>query len=218
MTAYLIENVSPHDATAFFFCRFDELESLNAEIIIGSVARQLMSDLPANAFREFNQESTYGSSIISLLEAKLSHSRQYFIILDGLDECGEAQLKKVADIFHGLLISSRLHIKLFWSSRPNVLNWLPGRFLTQQHIDLDSVENQSRVAGDIRKFIHVTLEEWLDGETPEMQIHDPNLIFKILDHLEKEAQGMYGISVFSKVVRSLLLKVFMGQVSTPDVA
>ena len=218
MTAHLIENVSPHDATAFFFCRFDEWESLKAETIIGSVARQLVSDLTANAFREFNQESIHGSSIISFLEATLSHSRQYFIVLDGLDECGEAQLKKVADIFHGLLISSRLHIKLFWSSRPNVLNWLLGRFLTQQHIDLDSVENQSRVANDIRKCIRVTLEEWLDGETPEMHINDPTLGITILDHLGNEAQGMYEISVLSKIVRSLLLKVFMGQVTTPNVA
>ena len=196
MAAHLIENVSPHNATAFFFCRFDESESLKAKIIIGSIARQLVSDLPINAFRSFKQESTYGSSIISFFEATLSHSRQYFIILDGLDECGEAQVKEVADIFHGLLLSPRLRVKIFWSSRPNVLNWLPGKFLTQQQIDLETFENQSRVAHDIRKYIHITLEEWLEGETPELQINDPTLIITILDRLEKEAQGMYEISVF----------------------
>lgn len=190
MAAHLIEKASPKDVTAFFFCRFDETESLKAKTIIGSIARQLMSDLPAIAFRAFNRRSIDGTSIISALEATLSHTRQYFVVLDGLDECGEAQVKEVAEIFHRLLLSPHLRIKLFWSSRPNVLSWLPGRFLTQQRMNLETIENQSRVAYDINTFIRVTLEEWLEGETPELQINDPTLIETILNRLEKEAQGM----------------------------
>ena len=190
-----MEKVSPKDVTAFFFCRFDETDSLKAKTIIGSIARQLMCDLPAKAFRAFNQKNIDETSIISALEAMLSHTRQYFIVLDGLDECEEAQVKEVAEIFHGLLLSPHLRINLFWSSRPNVLSWLPGRFLTQQHIDLETVENQSRVAHDIRTFIRVTLEAWLEGETPELQINAPTLIITIRDCLEKKAQGMYDILV-----------------------
>ena len=195
MVAHLIENVSPKDVTAYFFCRFDEMESLKAKTIIGSIARQLASDLPATAFRAFNQGGTDGTSIISALEAVLSHDRQYFIVLDGLDECEEFQVENVVEILHGLLLSARLRIKCFWSSRPSVLRWLPGRFLTQQRIDLETVENQSRVAQDINTFVVVTLEEWLDGEAPELQINDPSLIETILHCLEKEAQGMYEILI-----------------------
>ena len=195
MAAHLLEKVSPKDVIAFFFCRFDETESLKAKTIIGSIARQLVSDLPANAFRAFDRGSTHETSIIATLEATLRHTRQCFIVLDGLDECGEAQVKEVAEIFHGLLLSPSLRIKLFWSSRPNVLSWLPGRFLTQQRINLETVENQSRVAHGIHAFIRVTLEEWLEGETPELQINDPTLVETILDRLEKEAQGMYEILV-----------------------
>ena len=195
MVAHLIEKVSPKDVTAYFFCRFDDTESLKAKTIIGCIARQLVSDLPANSFRAFNPESTDGTSIISALEAMLSHTRQYFIVLDGLDECGEVQIKEVVEIFLGLLLSPHLRIKFFWSSRPNVLTWLPGRFLNQQRINLETVENQSRVAHDIIKFIVVTLEEWLDGEAPELQINDPSLIETILHCLEREAQGMYEISI-----------------------
>lgn len=43
VAAYLMEKVSPKDVTAFFFCRFDESESLKAKTIIGSIARQLRS-------------------------------------------------------------------------------------------------------------------------------------------------------------------------------
>ena len=149
-----------------------------------------MSDLPAHAFHAFKQENVHGSSIIKYLEATLSHSRQYHVILDGLDECREVQAKEVADVFHRLLISSRLRIKFLWSSRPNVLNWIPGKFCTQQRIDLETGESKVRVATDIRKFIYLTLEKWLEGETPELEINDPNLIIIIQDRLETEAQGM----------------------------
>ena len=193
MVAHLIDKVSPKDVTAYFFCRFDETESLKAKTIIGSIARQLVSDLPATAFRAFNQESTDGTSITSALEAMLSHTRHYFVVLDGLDECAEVQIKEVVEIFHELLLSSHLCIKIFWSSRPNILGWLPGTFLNQQRISLETVENQSRVTHDINTFIVVTLEEWLDGEAPELQINDPSLIETIQDCLEKEAQGMYEI-------------------------
>ena len=191
MVAHLTEKVSPKDVTAYFFCRFDETESLKAKTIIGSIAKQLVSDLPASAFRAFNQKSIDGTSIISALEAVLSHTRQYFIVLDGLDECGEVQIKELVEIFDGLLLSPHLRIKFFWSSRPNVLRWLPGSFMTQQRINLETVENQSRVAHDIITFVVVTLEGWLDGEAPELQINDPSLIETILQCLEKEAQGMY---------------------------
>ena len=202
----MIETLSPPDVAVFFFCCFDEEESLQARIIIGSIVRQLVSDLPANVFHTFNQEYTCAPGIVSFLEATLSHSRRYFILLDGLDECEEAQIKEIADILHGLLLSPHLSIKLFWSSRPNVLHWLPGRFLTQHHIDIETVENQNRVALDIRKFVHTTLEEWLEGETPELQISDPTLVLQIQHCIEKEAQGMYEISVFILVHYMLILK------------
>ena len=195
MVAHLIENVSPKDVTAYFFCRFDETESLKAKTIIESIARQLMSDLPAIAFREFSQQSTDGTGIISVLESMLSHTRQYFIVMDGLDECRKVQIKEIVEFYHKLLLSPHLRIKLFWSSRPNVLRWLPGRLSTQQRINLDTVEIQSRVAHDINTFISVTLEEWLDGEAPELQINDPSLIETILHCLEKEAEGMYEIPI-----------------------
>ena len=195
MTAHLIERISSGDVVSFFFCRFDDQESLQAKTIIGSLARQLVKDLPADKFRQFDHENTNGTAIIKLLEAMLSHTYRYFIVLDGLDECEEAQIREVAEIFHELLLSPQLRIKVFWSSRPNVLSWLAGRFLTQHHIDLETVDNQRRVAHDIRKFIRITLEEWLEGDTPELQINDPNLIITMLDRLEKGAQGMYEILI-----------------------
>ena len=127
-------------------------------------------------------------------------------MLDGLDECGEAQVREIAEVFHGFLLSPGLRIKFFWSSRPNTLSWLPRRFLTQHHIDLETVENQRRVANDISKLIHITLVELLEGETPELQIKDPTLVITILDRLDQEAQGMYEVFASSKIGIQLTLK------------
>ena len=168
VVAKLIEKVLPKDVAAYFVCRFDETESLKAKTTVGRIARQLLSNFPATVFAKFNLESTDGTSIISALEAMLSDNRKYFIVLDGLDECGEKQIKEVDEIFHGFLLSSHLQKKSFWTSRPNVLGWLSGRFLTEQRINIETVENQSRVAHDISIFVVATLEEWLDGEAPEL--------------------------------------------------
>ena len=209
MIAHLIERVSSKDVISFFFCRFDDQESLKATTIFGSIVKQMVKDLPADAFNDFNHATFDEVAIIEFLEAKLHCNRQYFIVLDGLDECAEAQVKQVAETFHRLLQSSRLLIKLFWSSRPNVLNSLSNRLLSQQRIDLEDVENQSRVANDIHKLIQITLEEWLEGETPELKINDPCLIITIRDHLEKGAQGMYAIHILNNN-NNLTLKGFCG--------
>ena len=205
MTAHLVETLSSENVTCFFFCRFDDEESLKAKTVIGSTVRQLVSNLPANAFLELNHKRTDGDAIINFLESALSCTHQHLIVLDGLDECEEVQIREIADFLYRLLVSPVLRIKLFWSSRPNVPSWLPEKFVAQRHIDSESAENQRKVTYDIHKFIRVTLEELLEGETPELQINDPALVITILDHLEKKAQGMYVILISTNNVQLTLI-------------
>ncbi|KAL9042772.1 MAG: hypothetical protein Q9214_003688 [Letrouitia sp. 1 TL-2023] len=191
VAAGIMASVAPKDVTSYFFCRFDDEESLQAKNIFGSIARQLVSDLSAEVFVDFNQGPLDGPAILKLLENSLSNNRRYFIILDGLDECNETQMREVAEALYHLLNSSSLHIKVFWSSRSNVMSWLSAKFEPQQRVHLDAVESQKQIAHDIREFINTTLEEWLDGDPPELQIWDPTLVLSIIDHLETEAHGMF---------------------------
>lgn len=177
----------PRDVTGFFFCRFDDQESLKATTIIGSIAKQLVYDLPEDKFRDFSRRQP----IVEFLENALSDTRQYFIILDGLDECNEEQIRETCGTLLGLLNLPYLHIKLFWCSRPNVLDWLSFRVYPHQHINLQSVESQCHIASDIGKLIHSRLEEWLDGDSPQLRIGDPTLPLTIVQCLENKAQGMY---------------------------
>ena len=177
----------PRDVTGFFFCRFDDQDSLKATTIIGSIAKQLAYDEPEDKFRGFSRETP----VVEFLENTLSNTRQYFIVLDGLDECSEEQIWETCGMLHGLLSSPHLRIKLFWCSRPNVMDWLPLRLQSQQHISFESVDSQDHIASDIGRFIHSTLEEWLDGDSPRLRIGDWALRMTIVRCLENKAEGMY---------------------------
>ena len=190
MIAHLSEHVPLDGAISFFFCRFDDQRSLNASTILGSIAKQLLSDVPAVSFCQFNSELVGGIDIIHFLERTLDDKRQYFIVLDGLDECGEEEVKEVIDSLDALLEYPGLRVKIFWSSHPNERVWPAKRPADQLRIGLDSSAYRDKVASDIRRFIRVTLEEWLDGDAPLLQINDPALVLTIVDHLEREAEGM----------------------------
>ena len=171
---------------SFFFCRFDDQESLAAKTIIGSIARQLVRHLPEDAFHQLN-ESPDTSDILEVLRTKLGSTRHY-IIVDGLDECGDSQAAEVVQFLEELVCSS-LKVQIFWTSRPNMTISLKPLFLDQQ-ISLDSADSQHHIASDIGKYIQTTLEEWLDGDTPQLKIGDPGVILTIADQLEKRAYGM----------------------------
>ncbi|KAL8912056.1 MAG: hypothetical protein Q9171_002844 [Xanthocarpia ochracea] len=185
-SAKMMESTSPKDVTSFFFCRFDDQESLKARTIVGSIARQFVSDIPEDNFHGFCNETP----VIKYLEIALSHTRQYSIILDGLDECSEVEIREVSGILHRLLSFPHLQIKIFWFSRPNIVDWLPPKLKTEQQISLETSESQDRIASDIRKFIQITLEEWLEGDTPKLRILDPTTVLMAVEYLENEAYGI----------------------------
>ena len=185
-----MQTTAPKDTTAYFFCRYDEEESLKAKTIFGSIARQLANTLPNEAFRDFNYKDANPKTITEFLEKKLDHSRRYFVILDGLDESEKGQIKDVADMLYVVLNSRLLRVKLYFSSRPNIAGWPLLKSLSKLHINLETAVNLERVAADIRHFISTRLEEQLEGETPDLQVSDPTLILTIMDRLESKAQGM----------------------------
>ena len=176
--------------TAYFFCSYDDQESLKATTLFGTIIRQLASTLPAHAFSGYDYLNTKPRSILKFLESTLDRKQRYFIIIDGFDECERDQLKEIHQIFVKLMGSSSLQFSIYFSSRPNVAGWPLLKAQVDKHIDLERPANQIMVADDIRKFINTSLEEKLEGETPELQISDSKLILVIVDRLEKEAQGM----------------------------
>lgn len=143
-----------------------------------------------DVFKSKHDECTDPSAIIDFLKANLSRDRHYFIVLDGLDECEEAEIRIVADSFHSLL-RSPLNIKFYCSSRPIQVSWLAGKFKAEERIVLESRTSQVSIAADIDRYIRITIEERRQGSLPRLEVGDQDLMCIILNRLEEGAEGMY---------------------------
>ena len=218
LSAYIASHLlgcrSEGEIVSYFFCRFDDEESLQCETIMGSIIRQLVSHLPAQDFGKFSKKKPSLVSMVDFIKNALSSEYQYYIILDGLDECNEGQVLKVIEAFDETLTLSGLPLKIFLSSRPDAPVWLLKRFSARQRINLEGKENQSDIATDIRDFISATLTNWMEGEEPELQIGDQAVKLKVCDRLLEESDGMY-VSSLTAVRLYLCWQVRMGQTSTP---
>ena len=161
---------------------------MKARTIFGSIAKQLTTDLPTEAFHKFESTTADLTAILDFLKATLTGKRRYLVVLDGLDECEEAHFKEIVDVIRSLADSPLLHIKLCFTTRTSVMNWVPLKLKPERHIDLDTAENQASVARDIDNFINASLQERLSEN--ELQLGDPALVLKIRDALKTGAQGM----------------------------
>lgn len=183
--------VSPEIFTGFFFCRHDDQLSLTARTILGSIARQLAKGMPTESFRGFSAVHVDSDAIIKFLRATLSERRHYFIVLDGLDECEEAQVRQLSRVLSGLLHSSRLQVKMYCSGRPSGVKWLAEGLDPDYHISLETEQNQAKIALDIGSLIKTTLTQQLEGISPELRVGDPTVIVTVQETLQEKAQGMY---------------------------
>ena len=175
-------------SVSYFFCRDDDLESLKARAIMGSLARQLLSGISAILFDKVNQDigpmTLDIEQVSSHLLALLPPTGQYIIVLDGLDECESEEVQNLFETLRRLLKSSIHNFKLFWTGRSNFVarvdKWFPSNF----HVSI----SRSKNGAEISDFIELALDEAL--EFGKLQLRDPNIIVKIQDALENGACEM----------------------------
>ena len=186
----LLDDLSDQYLASYFFCRFDEEESLQCKTIVGSIIRQLVINLPAEKFDMFGQKYPSQTAMVDFLQNALSREKQHFIVLDGLEECEDGQMRAVVETLHDLFDCSGLRSKIFISSRPTVPGWLRKFFSAQARIDLDSKEARLKIVSDIEAYISATLIDWLNGEEPELHIGDRTVIPEVCDRLVEGSDGM----------------------------
>ena len=173
---------------AYFFCRHDVPESLIARTVIGSLARQLLRQIPdlttmEAVISDTTAEAEFEKMFTLLKRAIPSHSKVYFI-LDGLDECDQyergliiQQLQNLQGLFTLLLcVSLRLEPN-------NTLELSSDQFTAAKIIQIPE-DNP-----DIESFISAELESCL--ETKRLVIGNPAIILKIRDVLLEGSQGMF---------------------------
>ena len=187
LTANIVEQIIisiPKATVGYFFCKYDDAESLKARAVIGSIARQLLSCLELNVADRIAPEKLGfldSSQILDYVEQLLPLDQTYFIVLDGIDECIENEAWLVMEYVKRMLTFKHV-FRIYCSSRPNVFHWLPCLIQPQWRLLMPEVNPE------IAEYICFELEQRM--ESGELCLGDPNVIISIQDALLKGAQGM----------------------------
>ena len=188
LSANVVENLmltTPAAVISYFFCRHDEAESLKARTVIGSVARQLFSCVNLDVIDKVDRINTSfldTDKVLEYLRTLLpSDPQEYFIIIDGLDECDQKELKLLIEYLKELLASRHI-FHIYCSSRPDLSRWVPALLRPQWNVSM------SEASSEIAQYIERELEERL--ESGSLCLGDPTIILTIQDALVKGSQGM----------------------------
>ena len=193
LLANIVDDIHLHiqdkdTAVAYFFCRHDIPESLKAQTVIGSLARQLLCRIPNLAtVAELLNKTTSAldfETLLSLFQYALPPSYRAYFILDGLDECDSTEknnliqhLRKFQELFTLFLcVSHRIELD-------NTFKLSSEQFTA---IRITSIPDENP---DIEVFINAELKSCIESQ--KLVIGNPNLILEIQDALLKGSQGMF---------------------------
>ena len=190
LSACVVESLTLVEGSmaAYFYCRFDDSESLEARTIIGSLTRQILeynqSTLKIDELRENPKLDLDDLANFLKLHWPQNH-RNVFVVVDGLDECTPKESRIAVQWLKKFYLTRNRGalLKIFISSRREVL---------RQNGDTQAVQlsiSMPKTNDEISDYIRLKLEESLLSGALVMQ--DPELILKISDALGQGAQGMF---------------------------
>ena len=173
---------------AYFFCRHDIQESLQARTILGSLARQLLRTLSDLEILSENGSNPHiASSTDRILESFLkgySPSQMTYFVIDGLDECDETERRILVDAFQKIQKELKALFCISLRIEPNKsLSFITEQLLATRVVPLPEKNP------DIDAFIEADLNRCLEQEL--LTIGDPTLIIDIQDVLVAGSQGMF---------------------------
>ncbi|KAH8586021.1 ankyrin repeat-containing domain protein [Bisporella sp. PMI_857] len=180
-----------NDHTGFFFCEFDNASSLTAWTILGTLIRQCLStdtlsktieDRLKELFKGFSPDA---EDLEPLLHDIAATSRTVIFVIDGFDECAGSARILILRILHRLMSSSRSTIKIFFSSREDVIGDIVRVFDTCQQVTMDCKE----ASADIPTYVNSIVAEKIGNG--ELVIDNTQLIQDIQNELVKGANGMF---------------------------
>jgi NACHT domain len=177
------------DYIAFFFCQFDNADSLMARTIIGALIRQCISadalsqTVEAKLIELFKSASPDAEDLEELFLDVVRASKAIKIVIDGLDECSRPARIVVLKLLRRLL-SSQPMVKVFLSSRDNMIGDIATVFDTCIQLTMDCEEALS----DIPLYVNSIIEEKI--EAGELEVGSVQLVQDIRNTLIQESNGM----------------------------
>ncbi|KAF5635881.1 nucleoside phosphorylase [Fusarium sp. NRRL 52700] len=159
---------------AFFFCRRDEDNSLQALVILGAIYHQVLKALGGLPAILDNK-----GDVVSNLQVALEAAGKTYLILDGLGQCPKTEQTKVIKALQSLQAKCSLSICL--SSRPENMSYVGW---TDPHsIDIP-VHNR-----DVSSYIESEISRRL--ENGELVVAYPDQEFWIISALTTAAKGNF---------------------------
>jgi ankyrin repeat domain-containing protein 50 len=188
VSANVVENLTvivPAAVVAYFFCKYDEAESLKSRTVIGSIAKQLLSHVKPEVFDSVDLRDMSFSNTHQVLEYLMkflpSEQPAYFLVIDGMDECSENELKLLIQHLSTLL-ASMVNLHLYCSGRPDVYQQVSASLQPRYKVSM------SEACSEISQYIKSELEQRL--ELGSLCLGDPTMILTIQDALVEGSQGM----------------------------
>ncbi|CAG8143572.1 unnamed protein product [Penicillium olsonii] len=180
-----------NEIISYYFCRADDVPSLSARNILGSLARQILDSDIGNASNENLQrlrEDSRDLNTIELVDFILNHLHDddvYYLAIDGLDECEITEVRKLAQCMAQLCSARVENFKVIYTGRPELESEL---FRSVKGIYKVPV-TEKKVDSEINCYIDTTLRLCLEEE--QLKIRDPTLVLKIADALRNGSKGMF---------------------------
>lgn len=183
-------------ALAYFYCKRDATGPSDPAQVLRSIVRQLSStrgapDLQKPVIAAYEAKKENGAVLeiresISLIISLVDINKHTTIIIDALDECGEAS--KRHEFLGGLkelVDKSTSLVKVFVSSRNDTD--IKSMFESKPNIEIEKKDNSE----DIERFIEMEVTECIEGERLLLGNVDEDLKSLVISTLLEKAHGMY---------------------------
>lgn len=172
----------------YFFCQFDNDESLRASTILSSLVRQCLDaqSLPqpiesrlTNLLQVSYPEAKELGILLKDVIAKTS-----FIFIDAIDECNRFERSTLLKVLHDLEILCSSKVKIFLAVRQGIVEEVEKMCKPCCQATMGSIEANL----DIMTYTRDILAE--KKESGALVVGNPKLLDEIKDALVQEANGM----------------------------
>lgn len=181
----------------YFFCQFDNDESLHASIILSSLIRQCLDvqSLPqhiesclANLLRDSSPEAKELGILLKDVLQVMCKAR--FIFIDAIDECNKFERSKLFKVLQDVKISCSSKVKIFLAVRQGIVDEVEKTCKPCCRVTMGAIEADL----DIMTYIRDILAE--RKESGVLVVGNPKLLDEIRETLVQESNGML-VSLFS---------------------
>ena len=185
LTANLIHKLMALEtgaSIAYFFFRYDRVESLKAETAISSLTKQILQASLID-FEKLHLDNTLPEALrfIKLLKTLPRSQNPIYILVDGLNDCDENQARALLGFCNNLLHIDT-NYRVYCSSRPEIATW------AQTVLRIDYTLDMASANEEIGDYINRTLLTCLDDG--RLKLGQQKLILDISSTLTEKAQGM----------------------------